>query len=107
MLGGVNAMSLYLGNNYISRTDLGVRLIAVQPGTPAAKMHLQAGDIVLTCNGRAVRDAASLYAAIQTQPTYCRLKVQRFDGALELTETAIFQGAPHELGMITFTEEPQ
>ncbi|MCX2454677.1 PDZ domain-containing protein [Lacticaseibacillus nasuensis] len=107
VLGGVNAMSLYLGNNYVSRTDLGVRLIAVQPGTPAAKMHLQAGDIVLTCNGRAVRDAASLYAAIQTQPTYCRLKVQRFDGALELTETAIFQGAPHELGMITFTEEPQ
>lgn len=107
VLGGLNTMSLYMGNNYISHTTTGVRLIAVQPDTPAAKMHLQAGDIVLTCNGQAVSTEAELYQAISRSATYCRLKVQRFDGALELTETAIFKGAPHELGMITFTEETQ
>lgn len=94
-----------LGAAAISETSAGVRLVAVQPDTPASKMALQAGDIILTCNHLPVHNEAELYAALQTQPTYCRLKVMRLDGAIRLAETAIFKGAPHELGMITFAEE--
>ncbi|WP_179394355.1 PDZ domain-containing protein [Lacticaseibacillus absianus] len=93
------------GHSFVSQTDLGVRLVAIQPDTPASKMGLQAGDIVLQCNQVPVRTEAALYAALQAHPTYCRLRVQRLDGAIKLTETAIFKGAPHELGMITFTED--
>ncbi|WP_125704015.1 PDZ domain-containing protein [Lacticaseibacillus daqingensis] len=93
------------GATFISQTTSGVRLVAIQPDTPASKMALQAGDILLTCNHLPVASEADLYAAMQTQPTYCRLKVQRLDGAIKMTETAIFNGAPHELGMITFAED--
>jgi len=89
----------------VTQTESGVRLLAVVPNTPAAKMGLVAGDLVMTVNGMAVSDNESLYAAIQSSPTYARLKVTQLDGEIKLTEAAIFEGAPHELGMITFPEE--
>ncbi len=94
------------GAAYISATASGVRLVAVLPDTPAAKMGLEAGDIVLLANQVPVATAAELYAALQAHPTYCRLKVQRLDGRIKLAETAIFAGAPHELGMVTFDPNP-
>ncbi len=82
------------GINYVSQTITGVRLVAIQPETPAAKMGLEAGDVVLLCNQLPVHNDAELYAAIQAHPTYCRLKVMRLDGAIKLCETAIYEG-PH------------
>ncbi|KRM72347.1 PDZ domain-containing protein [Lacticaseibacillus brantae] len=95
----------FKGQPQLTQTESGVRLLAVVPNTPAAKMGLVAGDLVLTVNGLAVSDNASLYAAVQSSPTYARLKVAQLDGEIKLTEAAIFEGAPHELGMITFPEE--
>lgn len=89
----------------VTRTDRGVVLIGVVPDTPAAQMNLQPGDRVLSCNHIAVNSASELYNAIQKEPTYCRLRLQQADGELRLAETAIFSGAPHELGMILFPEE--
>lgn len=106
LLGITNWATARRGTALISQTSEGVRLVAVLPDTPASKMGLSAGDIVLTCNRLPVHNEAELYAALQTQPTYCRLKVMRLDGAIRLTETAVFNGVPHELGMITFAEEP-
>lgn len=105
ILGLANWAATRRGTGLISQTSAGVRLVAVQPDTPASKMGLAAGDIVLTCNHLPVHTEDELYAALQTSPTYCRLEVMRLDGAIRLTETAIFNGAPHELGMITFAEE--
>lgn len=104
-VGIANRVALHGGVNYISQTATGVRIVAVLPETPAAKMGLEAGDIVLLCNSLAVHTPAELYAAIQQHPTYCRLRVQRLDGEIKLSESAIFEGAPHTLGMITFAEE--
>ena len=105
VVGIANHLANKRGINYVSQTVTGVRLVAIQPETPAAKMGLEAGDVVLLCNQIPVHNDAELYAAIQAHPTYCRLKVMRLDGAIKLCETAIYEGAPHELGMITFAEE--
>ncbi|KRN20727.1 trypsin-like serine protease [Lacticaseibacillus camelliae DSM 22697 = JCM 13995] len=105
ILGLANWAATRRGTGLISQTSTGVRIVAVQPDTPASKMGLVAGDIVLTCNHQAVHTENELYAALQTSPTYCRLKVMRLDGAIRLAETAVFNGVPHELGMITFAEE--
>jgi hypothetical protein len=83
----------------------GVRIVAILPDTPAAKMHLRRGDTILQCNGQDVPTRAALYAATQNLGTFCRLRVRGFDGQIRLAETAIFQGAPHMLGIITFPEE--
>ena len=106
-LAAANRWATRGGDNYISQTQTGVRLVAVQPETPAAKMGLQAGDVVLLCNSLPVHNDAELYAAIQVHPTYCRLRVAGLDGEIRMCETAIYEGAPHELGMITFAEEAE
>lgn len=102
---GIGLDLLDMGKLNFTKTKAGVLLLAVVPDTPAAKMGLAMGELVVTCNDIAVYDNATLYAAIQTSPTYCRLKVADLNGELRLTESAIFEGAPHELGMITFPEE--
>ena len=89
----------------VTLADQGVVLIGVVPHTPAAEMGLQPGDSVLACNHNSVNNSRELYDAIQKEPTYCRLRLRQADGELRLAETAIFAGAPHELGMILFPEE--
>src|SRR5699024_5644603 len=41
-------------DSWYVETDEGIRIISVQPETPAAKMKLQPGDVILTCNNRVV-----------------------------------------------------
>lgn len=82
----------------------GVRVVAVLANTPAAKMQLRHGDTVLQCNGQDVPTNAALYAATQNLGTFCRLRVRGYDGQIRLAETAIFEGTPHMLGIITFPE---
>ncbi|MFD0896471.1 PDZ domain-containing protein [Loigolactobacillus binensis] len=83
----------------------GVMVLGIQPATPAAKMDLVAGDIILECNNLAVRDEDSFYAARMTDPTYCHLRVKTMTGDIKITESAIFADAPHNLGVMTFPQQ--
>ena len=83
-------------------TSEGVRIVAVKPDTPAAKMKLEVGDIILECNGVRVTSGDELYEALQKNSAYCRLKVKNFDGELKLAESAIYADSPHEIGLVLF-----
>lgn len=96
-----------LANNWYVETDNGVRVIAVLPGTPAAKMRLQPGDVILDCNDQAVHSEGELYAALQRNSAYVKMRVQTYQGDLRLAEAAIFAGAPHEIGLILFPDEAE
>lgn len=80
----------------------GIRVIGIQPHSPAAKMNLVVGDVILEVNGQAVSNEDDFYRALITNATYCRLKVRDRNDQLKMTETAIFQGAAHEIGIKTF-----
>ncbi|BDZ30089.1 PDZ domain-containing protein [Lactiplantibacillus sp. WILCCON 0030] len=90
---------------WFSDTDQGVRVIGVRPKTPAAKLNLSIGDVILECNRQPVHSEAQFYAAILTSPTYVHLKVRNVQQELIITETAIYSGAPHELGIVLFTDQ--
>jgi len=83
-------------------TNQGVRVVAVKPKTPAAKMNLVPGDIIIECNQQAVNSEAELYQALQANSAYCKLRVKSFNGDMKLAESAIYAGAPHEIGLILF-----
>lgn len=83
----------------------GVRVVGIQPGTPAERMKLQRGDTILDCNAQPVETARELYVATQHLGTFCRLRVRDLEGRIRLTETAIYAGSPHMLGVITFPED--
>ena len=90
------------GHFWYVETSRGVRVVAVKADTPAAKMQLEAGDIILECNKKPVANASELYQALQENAAYCKLLVQNVDGELKICESAIYADAPHEIGLILF-----
>ena len=89
-------------NSWYVETDEGIRIISVQPETPAAKMKLQQGDVILTCNNRVVNSEKEFYQALQLNSAYCHVKVRTYEGDLRIAESAIFMDSPHEIGLILF-----
>lgn len=89
-------------NSWYVETDKGIRIISVQPETPAAKMKLQPGDVILTCNNRVVNSEEEFYQALQLNSAYCHVKVRTYEGDLRIAESAIFMDSPHEIGLILF-----
>lgn len=90
---------------WYSQVDDGVRVLAIRPQTPAVKMDLAAGDIILECNHRPVNSETSFYEALLANPAYCHLRVRDMNGELKMTETAIYSGAPHEIGIVLFRDQ--
>lgn len=90
---------------WYSQVDDGVRVLAIRPGTPANKLDLAAGDIILECNHRAVNSETAFYEALLQNPTYCHLRVRNMAGDLKVTETTIYSGAPHEIGIVLFRDQ--
>ncbi|MYY54948.1 PDZ domain-containing protein [Ligilactobacillus salivarius] len=91
-----------IANSWYVETDEGIRIISVQPETPAAKMKLQPGDVILTCNNRVVNSEEEFYQALQLNSAYCHVKVRTYEGDLRIAESAIFMDSPHEIGLILF-----
>ncbi|MFD1455336.1 PDZ domain-containing protein [Levilactobacillus lanxiensis] len=90
---------------WYSQVDDGVRVLAIRPRTPAVKMDLAAGDIILECNHRPINSETSFYEALLANPAYCHLRVRDMNGELKMTETAIYSGAPHEIGIVLFRDQ--
>lgn len=90
---------------WYSQVDDGVRVLAIRPQTPAVKLDLAAGDIILECNHRSVNSETSFYEALLANPAYCHLRVRDMNGELKMTETAIYSGAPHEIGIVLFRDQ--
>lgn len=90
---------------WYSQVDDGVRVLAIRPRTPAVKLDLAAGDIILECNHQPIDSETSFYEALLINPTYCHLKVRNMAGELKVTETAIYAGAPHEIGIVLFRDQ--
>ncbi|GAF37646.1 PDZ domain-containing protein [Lentilactobacillus farraginis] len=82
----------------------GIRVIGIRPGTPAAKMNLSVGDVILTVNDIQVTNEDQFYRALSTSPTYCRFKVRDRNDQLKMTESAIFKNSPHEIGVKTYSQ---
>lgn len=90
---------------WYSQVDDGVRVLAIRPRTPAVKMNLVPGDIILECNHHAINSETSFYEALLANPAYCHLRVRDMNGELKMTETAIYSGAPHEIGIVLFRDQ--
>lgn len=103
---GIHCYQLVKKNKMHSQygeTSEGIRVIAIRPETPAAKMNLNPGDVILTCNNQPVQNENQFYQALQLNSAYCHLKVKTPNGDLKITESAIYKDSPYELGIVQFT----
>ncbi|MCL0312660.1 PDZ domain-containing protein [Apilactobacillus sp. TMW 2.2459] len=80
----------------------GIRVVAVEKDTPASRMDISIGDIITEVNDIPVKSESEFYQAVLQYPTYCRVKLTTPDNVIKLTETAIYNDSPHELGIVMF-----
>jgi hypothetical protein len=78
----------------------GLKILAVIPGTPAAKMGLKPGEVVVKVNGCAVRQSGQLYQALSKNKAFCKLEVLNAEGESKFPQCSLYEDDHHQLGLI-------
>lgn len=78
----------------------GLRVVAVRPDSPAEKMDIEIGDVIMESNQRKLETAEDFTESLYSSRSYIKLKVKRIDGELVITETALYENDAHDLGMV-------
>ncbi|MBN8193910.1 PDZ domain-containing protein [Bacillus sp. NTK074B] len=89
---------------FFKRQPKGVMILGILPGSPAKKLTLEVGEIVLKVNGVDVNTERAFYEALQKNGAYCKLEVLGANGENRFTQGALYEGDHHELGII-FADE--
>ena len=89
---------------FFKRQPKGVMILGILPGSPAKKLTLEVGEIVLKVNGVEVNTERAFYEALQKNGAYCKLEVLGTNGENRFTQGALYEGDHHELGII-FADE--
>ncbi|NMH68928.1 PDZ domain-containing protein [Bacillus sp. RO3] len=89
---------------FFKRQAQGVMILGILPDSPARKLTLQVGEIVLKVNGVEVNTERAFYEALQKNGAYCKLEVLGTNGENRFTQGSLYEGDHHELGII-FADE--
>ena len=91
--------------SYFAKQNDRVMILGVVPGSPAAKMGLQVGEVVQKVNGSSVNDESSFYEAIQRNAAHCKLEVLDVKGQVRYVQRALYEGDHHQLGILFVQDE--
>jgi hypothetical protein len=80
--------------------ERGLLILAVLPGSSAAELGLQAGEIIHKVNLVLVRTKQELHQAMRINPAFCRMEVINLAGHSKFVSRAIYAGDHHELGIL-------
>ncbi|MFC5793998.1 PDZ domain-containing protein [Thalassorhabdus alkalitolerans] len=78
----------------------GVKVLGVIPGSPAEKMELKPGEIIMRVNGIPVNGEKDFYKALQRNSAYCKLDVADLNGEIRFAQSTVFHGAHHHVGVL-------
>ncbi|GMK38294.1 cell division topological determinant MinJ [Paenibacillus sp. CCS19] len=78
----------------------GLMVLGIVPGTPAAQMGLQSGEILHKVNGVRVRTKEELYEALHRNSAFCKLEVLNREGEQRFVQRSRYAGEHHQLGVI-------
>lgn len=84
----------------------GLRVLAVQEGSPAADMKIRPGDVITHANGQAIHSMTDLYAAMQQSPAFCRLEILDENDEKRFVQRSRYADEPHQLGIFPVSETP-
>ena len=115
LMGAVGLLVLFVGGVYIlyrhrqrerkwafkfGPDQDGLRVVAVRPNSPAERMSLEVGDVLVESNQMNLTSAEDLTESLFNNRSYSKLKVKRLDGELVMTETPIYEEDAHDLGLV-------
>lgn len=86
-------------------TGEGAVVLAVIPGSPAEKMGILPGDLIVKANGQKIADNEDLYPALQLNSAFCKMEVRNAEGHMKYVQRAIYDGEHHQLGLILAPDE--
>jgi len=87
------------------RVPNGVRVLEVLPNSPAAKMNIEPGDIILKVNGVAVSHQNQIYPLLQRQSSFCKMEVLNKDGNIKYLHRSMYEGEHHGLGLVPVPDQ--
>lgn len=82
----------------------GLRVVAVRPNSPAERMSLEIGDVLVESNQTSLSTVEDFTESLFNNRSYSKLKVKRLDGELVITETPIYEEDSHDLGLVTLED---
>ncbi|WP_096202453.1 PDZ domain-containing protein [Bacillus sp. FJAT-45350] len=87
-----------------SLRENGLVILGIIPRSPAEKMSLQVGEVIMKVNGIPVTNEYNFYEALQKNSAFCKLDVVDSAGEVRFAQTALYDGEHHQIGVL-FTKE--
>ncbi|MCK6258635.1 PDZ domain-containing protein [Fictibacillus sp. KIGAM418] len=88
------------GKPFFTRRNEGLVVLGVVPGTPAAKMGIQVGEVIMKVNGVALNNEREFYRALQINAAFCKLEVLDHKGEIRFSQRSLYENEHHELGLL-------
>ncbi|HHW03345.1 MAG TPA: PDZ domain-containing protein [Thermoanaerobacterales bacterium] len=82
----------------------GERILDVIKGSPAERMGLGPGDIILSINGRDIKSREDLEEILSQYPAYIWMTVKKVDGRIKNAEMNAYPGGINSIGAILVPE---
>ncbi|WP_299093549.1 PDZ domain-containing protein [uncultured Metabacillus sp.] len=90
---------------FFSKRDKGLMILGILPQSPAEKMNLQVGEMVMKVNGDSVKTVEEFYQSLQKNGAYCKLEVIALNGEIRFVQRALYEDEHHELGILFVQDE--
>jgi PDZ domain len=88
-----------------SQRQHGLVILGIIPHSPAEKMGLQVGEIIVKTNGLTVKTEEEFYEALQRNRAFCKLEVLNRNGEIRFVQGALYEDEHHELGLLFVQNE--
>ena len=80
-------------------------ILGILPSSPAEKLNLQVGEMIMKVNGFSVKTVTEFYQGLQKNRAFCKLEVIDLNGEIRFEQRALYEGEHHELGILFVQDE--
>lgn len=87
--------------SYFNRTEHGLKVLAIIPGTPADRLGILVGETIEKVNGKKINSMDEFYHALQDSGAFFKLEIIGDNGEIRFVQNALYEEDHHELGVIT------
>ena len=90
---------------YFSRKQHGVMILGIIPDSPAEKMGLDVGELIMKVNGIKINSEKTFYEALEKNRAHCKLEVLDVNDQIRYVQRALYEGDPFKLGILFVQDE--